>query len=88
MFLACVEIAAFPSNPCEEHRVLEVVFDDLEPAKVWAAEESSRRGDATGNAAVFETSGPLMVLAWERAQSLSSSQFIGADEAARALYVA
>ena len=61
MYLACVEIAAYT-----QPRVLQLEFTELEPAKVWAAEESSRRDDATGNAAVFETSGPLMVLAWER----------------------
>ena len=60
MYLACVEVAAE-----SQARVVQEEFVDLEPAKVWASQESARRNDATGNAAVFETSGPLMAEVWE-----------------------
>ena len=71
MFLACVELGyrnGFRGGrkPAVADRVIELRFDHLDTAKVWAEAESSRRGDATGNAAVFEAMGPYLSLAWER----------------------
>ena len=68
MYLACIEIA-----DCSQPRVVQVEFSALEPAKLWAVEEAAHRDDATGNAAVFETAGPLMTLAWERPLAESGS---------------
>ena len=64
MYLACIEIAASSHS-----HVLQEEFVDLEPAKVWADEESAHHDGATGNAAVFETAGPLMAVVWERPET-------------------
>ena len=66
MFLACVEIADDELPTSGEHsRVLQLKFDRLENAKIWAQQEAQRRRDATGNAVVFEAMGPFLSLAWE-----------------------
>ena len=85
MFLACVELAnrnGFRGNAAECGRVLQLQFSHLETAKVWAEEESSRRRDATGNAAVFEAMGPYLSLAWERAVDEFDSELESPDFAA------
>lgn len=92
MFLACVELAdrnGFRGVAERTGRVLQLEFGHLETAKVWAEEESSRRRDATGNAAVFEAMGPYLSLAWERAadefdSSLESPDFAADQLAERA----
>jgi hypothetical protein len=84
MFLACVELAnrnGFRSA-IERGRVLQLQFNLLETAKVWAEEESSRRRDATGNAAVFEAMGPYLSLAWERVTDEFNSDHESPDFAA------
>jgi hypothetical protein len=65
MFLACIELANNGVRNSERSNVLQLKFSHFETAKVWAQEESSRRRDATGNAAVFEAMGPYLSLAWE-----------------------
>jgi hypothetical protein len=84
MFLACVELAGRNGfrGVAERGRVLQLEFNHLETAKVWAQEESSRRRDATGNAAVFEAMGPYLSLAWERAADQFDSNLESPDFAA------
>ena len=65
MYLACVELAARGISCGGESRVVQLQFSRLETARIWARAESSRNRGATGNAAVFQTLGPLMSLAWE-----------------------
>lgn len=72
MFLACVELGARNQGGVRRQggygttRVLELQFAHFETAKVWAEQEATRHHDATGNAAVFETLGPFVSLAWEQ----------------------
>jgi hypothetical protein len=72
MFLACVELAGSDElTPYQQQRrryagrVIELQFSHLETAKIWAEQEATRHQNATGNAAVFETLGPFVSLAWE-----------------------
>ena len=72
MYLACVELAGSDEQKAfRRHgqryagRVIELQFPHFETAKIWAEQEASRHHDATGNAAVFETLGPFVSLAWE-----------------------
>ena len=80
MFLACVEIADQNVRPqANRGRVLQLKFSHFETAKVWAQEESSRRRDATGNAAVFEAMGPYLSLAWEHDAAEADSKIESPD---------
>jgi hypothetical protein len=64
MFLACVELSPrhFPAN---RDRVLQLQFNDVQTARIWAEQEAARRADATGNVALFQIDGPFMTLIWE-----------------------
>ena len=77
MFLAFVELSgrgsatdrfsrcSSPRSAPLPSRIVQLQFPQLETARIWAREESSRHIDATGNAVVFETAGPFMSVVWE-----------------------
>ena len=79
MFLACVELVGSDDRGNLRQqgqryagRVIELQFPHLETARIWAEQEASRHREATGNAAVFETLGPFLSLAWENEAATSS----------------
>jgi hypothetical protein len=62
MYLAWIEIRRSAADVVE---LVQKEFSDFAPARSWAAGELDTNAQTTGNAAVFETQGPLVRLAWE-----------------------
>jgi hypothetical protein len=79
MFLACVELSG--RGRVARSRVVQLQFSQLDTARIWAQQESARHSEATGNAAVFQTMGPLMSLAWENDASDAGVEVAEHDEA-------
>jgi len=64
MYLAWVEVRTTERQEAD-CGLVEKEFPGLQAAQAWASRQLSERSDATGNAAVFETAGPLVRLAWK-----------------------
>ena len=79
MFLACVELTGRDATP-PAPRVLQLKFTQLDTARVWAEQEATRHADATGNAVVFEISGPFLSAVWEHDADQSTASAVEADE--------
>jgi hypothetical protein len=47
------------------HSLVEMKFSALRDARDWASRQLCERTDTTGHAAIFQTSGPFIRLAWE-----------------------
>ena len=62
MFLAWIETRAQSASECV---LVEREFAELPKARLWVDAQLEGHGQATGNAAIFETEGPLARLAWE-----------------------
>ena len=78
MFLACVELSG--RGRSARSRVVQLQFSQLDTARIWAEQESARHTEATGNAAVFQTLGPLMSLAWEADAGCQTATVAEPDE--------
>ena len=62
MYLAWIEIRRSVADGVD---LLQKEFSDFALARSWAVDQLDVNAKSTGNAAVFETQGPLVRLAWE-----------------------